>query len=226
MNDDPSRAPKLATAIALLLALAGPPLFVVVSDRVFGESPSLVTQVVLQFLYCGLAAAVVWIVLCGERLPLRSIGLRRPDWSTLVTAVALCAVGFYVLPLMTTPLLNVLGSDHGQAGVRQLASLPVWFRVILGATGGVVEETLYRGYAVERLATITGRPWLGGTITVLAFALAHIPEWGVAFALGADLPFGIVMTLCYLWKRDLLANILAHSTGLVVAMLTIVRSTG
>jgi len=30
------------------------------------------------------------------------------------------------------------------------------------------------------------------------------------------------MTLFYLWKRDLLANILAHSTSLVVAMLTIV----
>jgi hypothetical protein len=29
--------------------------------------------------------------------------------------------------------------------------------VFLGATGGVVEETLYRGYAVERFVTITGR---------------------------------------------------------------------
>jgi uncharacterized protein len=89
------------------------------------------------------------------------------------------------------------------------------------ATGGVVEEVLYRGYAVERLGTITGRPWVGGVISVFAFGLAHVPGWGVPFALAADLPFGLLMTMFYLWRRDLPANILAHSTALVVAMLTI-----
>jgi membrane protease YdiL (CAAX protease family) len=57
-------------------------------------------------------------------------------------------------------------------------------------------------------------------ISAVIFGLAHIPTWGVAFALGVDLPFGIVMTLFYLWKRDLIANIIAHSGGLVAAMLT------
>jgi len=54
-------------------------------------------------------------------------------------------------------------------------------------TGGIVEDTLYRGYAIERLATITRRRWLGATISVVAFGLAHIPAWGIGFALGADL---------------------------------------
>jgi membrane protease YdiL (CAAX protease family) len=101
-----------------------------------------------------------------------------------------------------------------------LARLPVWWRIIVGVTGGAVEEVLYRGYAIERLAMITGRRWLGGSIAAVAFGLAHVPAWGVGFAMGADLPFGIVMTLFYLWRRDLLANIFAHSTGMVVALLT------
>ena len=62
----------------------------------------------------------------------------------------------------------------------------------------------------------------GGAFSAIAFGLAHIPAWGTGFALGADLPFGIVMTLFYLWKRDLLADILAHSTALVVGILTAV----
>ena len=46
----------------------------------------------------------------------------------------------------------------------------------------------------------------------------------LAFALGADLPFAIVMTVFYLWRRDLLANILAHSGGLVVSLVTLPSS--
>jgi len=209
----------MATIVGLVVALAGPPLFVVVPDLLLGANPSLGVQVILQFLFCGLAGFIVWVVISRERLPLQSIGLRRPDWSTLISAILILGVSLYVLPLMTAPLLNAIGKDGLRTGIQRLASLPVWFRTVVGATGGIVEETLYRGYAVERLATITGRPWLGATASVVAFGLAHIPAWGTGFALGADLPFGILMTLFYLWKRDLLANILAHSTALVVEML-------
>jgi uncharacterized protein len=212
----------MITSLGLIVALAGPPLFVVVPDLLFGAYPSLQIQVVLQFLYCGLAGFVVWVVVGQEHLPLQSIGVRRPDWSTIISAILLLGVGLYVLPLMTAPLLNAIGKDSFRSGIRRLVPLPVWFRIVVGATGGIVEETLYRGYALERLATITGRPWLGAAISVVAFGLAHIPAWGTGFALAADLPFGILMTLFYLWKRDLLANILAHSTSLVVAMLTTV----
>jgi membrane protease YdiL (CAAX protease family) len=205
------------------VALAGPPLFVLVSERLFGESPRLRIQIALQLLYCVLPGLVVWVVRRREQLPLRSIGVRRPGWSTLGSGLAIWGLATYVLPIVTAPLLNALGTDGLQAGIQKLAALPVWFRVIVGATGGIVEETLYRGYAIERLASITGSRWLGATISVVAFGLAHVPAWGVGFALGADLPFGVLMTLFYLWRRDLLANILAHSTGLVVAMLTVVQ---
>ena len=96
----------------------------------------------------------------------------------------------------------------------------MWFRVLLGISGGAIEEIFYRGYAIERLATITGRPWLAGLIAAVIFGLSHIPYWGLGFALAADPPFGLLMSAFYLWRRDLLANIFAHSTGLVIAMLT------
>ena len=206
-----------------MVALAGAPLFVVLSEMLFGESPDMATQVVLQLIYCGLAVFILWFVVRVERLSLESIGLRRPTWMTAVWGIGLLVVISLVLPPLTAPLQDALGTEGLQAGMDQLAAVPRWFRVVLGVTGGFVEETLYRGYAVERLATITGRRWLGGLISAVIFGLAHVPEWGLGFALAADLPFGVAMTLFYLWRRDLAANIVAHSTGLVIAMVTVVR---
>lgn len=209
-----------ATSAGLAIALLGPSLFVVISDWLFGPTPRLAIQGVLQLLYCLLPIAIVWIVIARERLPLRSIGLRRPTWRTVAWGLLMWA-GVWTLSLLTAPLVRLTGSEGLHEGLQRITVMPIWFRVVVGLTGGVVEETLYRGYAVERLSAIVGSPWLGGLIAVTAFALAHVPAWGLGFALAADLPFGIAMTLFYLWKRDLLANSLAHSAGLVVGLLAV-----
>ena len=210
----------LATICGLLIALGGPALFGVVADGVFGPSPRLAIQVMLQLLYCMLPIVLVRITIRHERLPLRSIGLRRPGWSTLAWGLILWAA-ISLLPILSSPLLTLLGTDGLAEGMQRLAVLPIWFRVVVGVTGGIVEEVLYRGYAVERLASISGRPWLAAAVSTLIFALSHVPYWGLGFAIGADLPFGIVMTAFYLWRRDLLANMLAHSGGLVVSLVTL-----
>jgi membrane protease YdiL (CAAX protease family) len=108
-----------------------------------------------------------------------------------------------------------------EPGLDAIVRLPVWFRVFVAVTSGIAEETLYRGYAVERLSEMTGRPWVGGFLAVTAFAAAHIPFWGVGPALGADLPFGALMTGFYLWRRDLVANVTAHSVLLLASMLSV-----
>ena len=213
-------ATRLATICGLLIALGGPPLFVVASERLFGASPRLAVLVILQLLYCLLPILIVWITVRVERLPLRSIGLRRPGWSSLMWGLTLWGA-IQLLPIVSGPLLKIFGTEGLDEGIQRLTVMPVWFRVVLGLTGGTVEEILYRGYAVERLASLTGRPWLGGALAALIFGLSHVPSWGLGFALGADLPFGLVMTAFYLWRRDLAANILAHSGGLAVSLATL-----
>ena len=220
MNEEASGSTRWPTVVTLFVALGAPPLFVLIPQRLFGPSPRLSVQLVLQLLYCGLVFAVLWVVRTQERLPLRSIALHRPDMTTLASGVLLAGVAFFALPLITAPLGKALNAEV-QGTAQTLASLPLWFRLLLGVTGGIVEETLYRGYAIEQLARISGQVWLGATISVLAFTFAHIPAWGWRFALAADLPFGILMTIFFLWKRDLIANIIAHAIALVAGLLTI-----
>ena len=93
--------------------------------------------------------------------------------------------------------------------------------MFLAVTRGAVEETLYRGYAIERLSAMIGRRWFGALAATIAFGLAHVPNWGVRFSRAADLPFGVVTTLFYLWRRDLAANAIAHSTALVVSLVSL-----
>ena len=187
----------------------------------FGPSPRLAIQVALQIALCAIAAVVVLVVQREEQLPIASIGVRRPGWLSAVSALGTVLVVLYLLPLLTTPLMTALDLGDFQAGLDAVARQPMWWRVCVALTSGPVEEVLYRGYTVERLATLTGRLSLGGLLATVAFGAAHIPFWGLGPALTADLPFGALMTALYAWRRDLFANAAAHTALLLIGMLSV-----
>lgn len=201
----------------LIFALAAPPLLAVLGRRTLGDHPSITGQLLFQLGLWAIVAIVVFTVARIERRPLSSIGLRRPRWSTIVTGLGFGLIIRVLLPPISTWLVRQFGLPGYEDAIIQLRELPAWALIFMGITAGIVEETLYRGYAIERLALLTGRYWVAGAIAALAFGLAHIPEWG-SYAI-VDLIFGIAATAFYLWRRDLLANIIAHATLLTVALL-------
>jgi CAAX protease family protein len=71
------------------------------------------------------------------------------------------------------------------------------------------EELLYRSYAIERLTDLTGSPAIAVGISVLVFGLAHVPMWGWGPSMTTCLAGGI-MTIVYLWRRDVVALSVAH----------------
>ena len=76
---------------------------------------------------------------------------------------------------------------------------------MLVITAGVFEETLYRGYGIERLSKYFGGKYVAAAISLALFTLAHASAVGAA----ALLPILIVaslVTMLYLWRRDLLLN--------------------
>ena len=73
---------------------------------------------------------------------------------------------------------------------------------------GIVEELFFRGYAIERLEAIGCGRVLSATIPLALFAATH---WtgGIENVILA-LVLGAVVTLFYLWRRALAANMIGH----------------
>jgi membrane protease YdiL (CAAX protease family) len=59
-----------------------------------------------------------------------------------------------------------MGVGGFERGLAKMTPMPVGFLLFVAVTAGVVEETLYRGYAIARLAAITGSTWWAGVISV------------------------------------------------------------
>jgi membrane protease YdiL (CAAX protease family) len=115
----------------------------------------------------------------------------------------------YVFAPAAYRLLGHLHLGGFEKGITKNAGVPLWYLAIAVLVGTVSEEVLYRGYAVERIAGLTGNYWTAGTISVLIFGLAHVPMWGWGPAL-TTIVSGTIFTLFFVWRKDLTANIIAH----------------
>ncbi len=123
---------------------------------------------------------------------------------------------------MAAAIVRLADRGSFEASLSAVKEVPTWYLTLTIVIVAAGEEWLYRAYAIERLATLTGSFWIAGGISVLAFALAHLPVWGPGLAL-STLVSGAVMTALYVWRRDITFLIVAHVAtdfyGLVVATL-------
>lgn len=170
--------------------------------------------------FCGelamwaMAALLILLIRRGEGLPLSSVRLGTAPWPQSLrhglTLTGICGVTAYIVILFT-------GYGHG-AGSAAFDKEPIWFTAMAVIRAGIVEELFFRGYAIERLESIGCGRVLSPAIPLAIFAGTHwtggIPSVIIALVLGT------VVTLYYLWRRDLLANMIGHGLsdflGLVV----------
>lgn len=210
------------TVFGLLVALFGPVAIAVASERWVRSPHRLGALLLAQAGLVAVVAVVLSIALFIERNSAASIGLKSPTLRSLAWGLGLAAFFMYVLSPAAYRALRRLRLGGFDEALAWLRCLPLWYLVLAVVIGGASEEILYRGYAIERIASHTGSPWLAGTLPVVVFALAHVPMWGWGPAL-ATLGSGAIFTLFYLWQRDLVACILAHVVtdfaGIVVAPL-------
>ncbi len=151
--------------------------------------------------------AVCLIIRRGEKLPFSSIGLGTLRWSKSLGWGVVLTVGIIVFGSIAD-LIAVLTHYQPNEFARQLTRLPVWLLTLTCVRAGVGEELFYRGYAIERLQALgLGRFW-AAAIPILIFSVGHWTSgWQnvvTAFIVGS------VLAAFYLWRRDLLANMIAH----------------
>ncbi|HXY10502.1 MAG TPA: type II CAAX endopeptidase family protein [Terriglobales bacterium] len=150
------------------------------------------------------AGALVWIVRRGERASWQSIGIgTSPAWKSL-------AWGFVIAIANVVPIALIAhwtGYGHSASAVA-FAKLPLWVIFIVVVRAGVVEELFYRAYAIDRLQRLGCGRIAACAIPLCIFAVGH---WTGGFAnIVIALVAGGIVTVFYLWRRDLLANIFGH----------------
>jgi membrane protease YdiL (CAAX protease family) len=195
-----------ATWIGLFISLFA---FLLIRQTILYFAPTLTisSAIAKETLLWVSAAALVNIVRRNERLPLRSIGLGTSRWwKSILWGSALAAVCLAV----GGALAGLTGYGHGP-GSAAFEKLPLWLITLIVLRAGVVEELFYRGYAIERLQAVGLKPIWAAAIPLLIFALGH---WtGGAANILIALALGGILTGFYLWRRDLVANMIGH--GLV-----------
>jgi membrane protease YdiL (CAAX protease family) len=192
------------TTAGLLIALFGVPAIAVAFHAGFAQ-PSDAIIAARELLILALTGLLLWIVIRRERLPLSSIGLRFERAGRSVAwgiALTLCIFAAVIAMLAA---YGALGVRYGEDG-RIAPSLGVTLLTVLRA--GISEEIFYRGFALERLEQWSGSKWIASAIVVGGFAAFHFRQGWPGMLLA--LVLGAILTGFYLWKRDLLAAIIAH----------------
>ena len=213
---------RWANAVGLIVAFGGMALLVSPASRVLGAPGRLQTRLLEQLALWGLFATLLAIVILWEKLPLASLWLRPMAWRSLALGVLFAALQIYLVYPVRVWLLERAGLPGFAAGAEQILALPLWFRILAVVGAGVVEETLFHGYALTRLGALLGSYGAAAAIVVPAFALVHYPFWGAGPVL-SFLVSGAVGAAFFLGSRDLLALIVCHvlvdGMGLVIAPL-------
>jgi len=196
----------LPTVVGCIIAFAGPPLVAFFGKR---DAGSLRAMLVGQGMLVGLLIAILLLVMLGEDQTMASLGLGRPTSATFVWGLGSAASFVMVIGPLLLRLPRFIGLAGFDAPLADLKQLPAGYLVLAVVVGGTVEEILYRGFALTRIAALTDSGWTAGTITTLAFAAAHIQRWGWGPALTTAIS-GAILTVFTLWRQDLWSTILAH----------------
>lgn len=170
---------------------------------------SLAAQTRREAIFWILTVLLLAYVRFAERRPLASIGLRRPDGKTFPLGLAGAIVMVAGMAVIYLVIFPALGLSMNEPATVALRATPLWFRVILILRAAVFEEIFYRGFMIERLSELTGMRWLAASISFSAFTLAHLNGWAWPHLMIAGFG-GAVLTVLYLFRRDLVSNMTAH----------------
>jgi len=174
----------------------------------------------------GIAVLVEWLILLIllafwipkiEGNKLGSIGFGKFKWRYLWIGI----LTYLILIVVWTSNSFALKAI-GLEGLRSLQpmikeySFLILFSLFL--TGTFLEEIFYRGYIIERSTSLTGKSWLAGLISWIAFTFVHLKFFG----LGPTLDVGVLsagLVILYLKERSIWPCIVVHGINDVFGFL-------
>ncbi len=191
--------------IGLIITLGFPSLPISKWENEFASVWNLIGY---EIIWWTVVTLVVLYVRLIERRPFSSMGFRilsAKDIFIGIVSGVVTIIGLGVIYYIVFPALN-LNEDNQ---VNQLIATPFLWRFCSVIRAAIGEEVLFRGYAVERLQELTGSRAMAGVLSCAIFVVEHVGPWGWSHLLMAGFG-GIILTILYLWRRNLWVNIIAH----------------
>ena len=212
-------SPAPAVVVGLLIALFGNEIISRLDLSTRLATSPVGTYVVSDVIKWVIVAALFAIVILWERRPLASIGLEMPSGRQIGGAMA-AGVGAVVLGVVLTGLAVVALDLQEPSALSDVGQLPFSIQVMVVLTAVITEEIMWRGYPIERLAELTGRPWIGAAISAVVFLAVHFPDWGVAGAVPQSV-FTVALVGVYMWSRNVVASMVTHGVINVLMILVL-----
>lgn len=165
--------------------------------------------VIGEAVFWSCTAIVIVTTLARDRWG--ALGFRRLSWTNM--AISLLAA---ILLIGLTGLLLALAGQFAPGPIgnanrlKELAALPIAGRVLLLLRAGITEELIFRAHPIERWFSARGNGWYGAVIGLVIFSILHLPGWGVEHTLVVVLPIGGLLTILYMWRRDVVLNMVTH----------------
>ena len=158
---------------------------------------------------------VLWFVRL-DGLRLSDIGWRAPQGAgrEIIIGVAAAFLIFVAHQYVVSPIVANAMTATGAPDLRLASrSNPLGSNLLLALLtgvwgGGVVEETLYRGYALTRLSERMPTA-LAAAAMLIFFCLLHaaLGLSGMIIATST----GLMLTLLFIWRQSLIAPMIAHA---------------
>jgi len=197
---------NIVIVIGLFVALIIPAIII----KLLSSPDPTITQYIMKeiSLWCN-ALLIIIIVLKWEKLPVSSIGFKTFSFKTILFGF----LGFIML-MSIISIIFMYQKYFGlntvtKAGIETVRKVPIWLQLLIPIRAAFTEEILFRGYPIERLTNWTKNKFLGAIIPLIIFTFIHLFFWGIGH-LPLVFAGGFVLTIIYIWKKDLTINIIAH----------------
>ena len=154
--------------------------------------------------------ALPLLVVYWERRRLKSIGVRALSIRDFLSAMAVSLAYLLFSPRLIWMAYKIpVVAAQLTLGGTMYASLPKWLDWTGLLANGIAEEVGFRGYSIERIEELTGSKLLGASVPLVINVLVHAPVWGL-YGMLVKAPILLLLVALYLWRRSLLACVLAH----------------
>jgi membrane protease YdiL (CAAX protease family) len=139
----------------------------------------------------------------------------------VAAGVVLYSLDRFAIGPLSERICNTLHWTYdGIPRARPKPSIVLFIGAIVASTlfAGVVEESVYRGYAITVLRQKLGVA-LAVIVTSLFFGALHLGFFG-AQGMVANVFDGLLLAVLYIWRESLLPPVLAHAVGNALAFLS------